>query len=132
MRRNKKRHLGASSMFRLYNRGGVLVLGLSQLLGQRFGVRRPWHIHEDITHAIEVLGSQWLGEEVGQVVNSFHEGDGDHVVLNALADKEVPSIDVLGARMELRVVADGDRRLVVALELGGIIAASAEFTSKAS
>ena len=69
MCRNKKRYLGASSVFRLHDCGGVFVLGLSQLFCQRFRIRRSWHVHEDITHAIEVLGSQRLGEEVGQVVH---------------------------------------------------------------
>ena len=97
MRRNKKRHLGASSMFRLYNRGGVLVLGLSQLFCQRFRVRRSWHVHEDITHAIEVLGSQRLGEEVGQVVNGLHERHSQLHVLHAFPHIEVTTIDVFRA-----------------------------------
>ena len=66
------------------------------------------YIHDLVAHVEEHLTSEWLCEEVGDVVRGGHEGHAKLAVLNALADEIVAPLDVLGLRVVLRVVREVD------------------------
>ena len=61
-------------------------------------------VHDDVAQAEEVLRVQRLGEEVGEVVVRVDERHAKTMVLDALANEEVTTFDVLHLRMVLGVV----------------------------
>ena len=63
-----------------------------------------WHIHDDVAHSAERGGLLHFGEEVCQVVQSVHVGNGDLQVLDGLTHEEVTAVDVLGLGVMFRVV----------------------------
>ena len=83
-------------------------------------------VHELVTHGEEMLGIEGLGEEVRQVVACGDIRHDDVEVLDALADEEVTTLDMLHARVVLRVVRGGNGSLVVRSERGGRAVADAE------
>ena len=83
-------------------------------------VRAARVIHDAIAKSKKPLVGQRFGEEVRQVVVSRHEGDNDVQVLDAFPNEEMPSFNMFHARMMLRVVRHGNRRLVVHGEVSGL------------
>ena len=70
-------------------------------------------VHDGVAQVEEDLRRQRLSEEVREILVSTHEGHDEMPVLHALANEEMPTLDMLHAAVVLRVVRDGDRRLVV-------------------
>ena len=89
-------------------------------------------IHNLIPDTEEVLRIKSLGEEIGQVLVSGHEGDDDLVILNAFAYKEVATLDVLHLGMMLWIVGGRDGRLTIAVETGGLIVPETEVVDEGS
>ena len=69
--------------------------------------------HDLGAHSEEDLGGLVLREEVREVVDGAHVWDDDLSFLDDFADVEVAARDVLRALVELRVVGEVVRRLVV-------------------
>ena len=76
-----------------------------------------WDVHDLGAHSEEDLGGLVLREEVREVVDGAHVRDDDLSFLDDFADVEVAARDVLRALVELRVVGEVVRRLVVAVPL---------------
>ena len=68
-------------------------------------------VHDGVAHIEEDLRRQRLSEEVREILVSTHERHDEMPVLHALANEEMPTLDMLHAAVVLRVVRDGDRRL---------------------
>eukprot|EP00966_Prymnesium_polylepis_P096926 2245614-Prymnesium_polylepis.1 len=77
-------------------------------------------IHNAIAEGEELFRTERFGEEVGHVVRRGDEGHHDLQVFHAFSNEEVAPRDVLHARMVLRVVRDGDGRLVVDMQTCGL------------
>ena len=75
-----------------------------------------WDVHDLGAHSEEDLGGLVLREEVREVVDGAHVRDDDLSFLDDFADVEVAARDVLRALVELRVVGEVVRRLVVAVQ----------------
>ena len=75
------------------------------------------HIHDFIAHCKEALSRQSLRKEVRHIVVRFHVRHDKLASLHQLAHVEVTSIDVLRARVMLRVVRKVSRALVVLEQL---------------
>ena len=73
---------------------------------------------------------QRLSEEVRQVVYSVDVGYPELHVLDTFADKEVPAIDVLGARMKFWIIGDSDGGLVVHAHLQRLGGTVSEFVEE--
>ena len=71
------------------------------------------NVHDLVSHVKEMLTHQRLGEEVGNVIGGWHEGNTDFTFFDALSDKEVTAVNVFGLRVMLRVVREIDGRHVV-------------------
>ena len=78
-----------------------------------------WDVHDLGAHSEEDLGGLVLREEVREVVDGAHVRDDDLSFLDDFADVEVAARDVLRALVELRVVGEVVRRLVVAVQQCG-------------
>ena len=78
-----------------------------------------WDVHDLGAHSEEDLGGLVLREEVREVVDGVDVWDDDFPFLDHFADVEVAARDVLRALVELRVVGEVVRRLVVAVQRCG-------------
>ena len=70
-------------------------------------------VHEHLAEGKELVGLKRLREEVGRVVSGADQRDNELAGLDRVADVEVAACDVLGARVELRVVGEIAGALVV-------------------
>ena len=77
-------------------------------------------VHDSVAQREELFGPERLREEVRHVVRGRHEGDHDLHVLDALANEEVAPRHMLHPRVMLRVVRNGDGRLVVHVKACGL------------
>ena len=74
-------------------------------------------IHNGVTQTKESLGLERFREEVRYVVVRTNKRHGDQVILNALANVQVPTFDVLHAPKMLGVVRHvGGRTIVTVTE----------------
>ena len=64
------------------------------------------HIHDFVTNSEEGSRRERFSEEVRQVVRRGHVGHTDFQVLDRFSNEEVPTLDMLDARMMFGVVRD--------------------------
>eukprot|EP00965_Chrysotila_dentata_P006361 208164-Pleurochrysis_carterae.AAC.1 len=60
------------------------------------------NVHNDVAQRKEQPRRKLLREEIGQVVRTAHEGDGQLQLFNFLADKEMTAMNVFRTRVVLR------------------------------
>ena len=70
-------------------------------------------VHDAITHREEDTSRERLGKEIGHIICGGNIGHADKTFLDSLPDIEVTPIDMLHPSMMLRVVANGDSRLII-------------------
>ena len=93
-------------------------------------MRAAVNIHDDVAHCIEGGSPEGLGEEVGHVLSRGDERHDQLLVLNALANVEVPSLDMLDLLVVLGVVRQVARRLVVRGERSGLRGAETQLVEE--
>ena len=71
------------------------------------------HIHDSVAKPKEDLGGQRLREEISHVMLRANKRHANLVRLHLLTHEKVSSLDMLNARMVLRVIRCGNRRLIV-------------------
>eukprot|EP00965_Chrysotila_dentata_P012328 405247-Pleurochrysis_carterae.AAC.2 len=70
-------------------------------------------VHDNVAQKEKQTRRERFREEVREVVGAAEEGHRELELLHLFADEEMPTMNVLGARMVLRVVGEVNRRLVV-------------------